>query len=517
MPQTRIDKLGSIGVIADRKPYALDRRAWSDANNVVFSGDYVEARNGYDILSGVTGTRYGLFHAYSDDVNYWFFPSLTAIHEWNGTVLADRTRASGAYTGTATDRWNGTILHGIPVLNNGVDSPQFLANPGAGAFTDMIWDGATTWTVQGNTAKVIRSHLSFLFALDTQEGATRDPQVLRWSNPADPGSMPDSWDDTAAGNLANKMVLSDTPGQLVDCLPLGWDLLVYKNDGIYILSYTRDSFVFSKRLLTTGWGLISQSAVCDIGGAHVGVSAEDVFITNGQTTQSIADDVVRNKIFSEISDDGQLQTSVAFNRDLSEVWIAYATGAATWPNKFAIWNTRTRQWAFADAPTDLKAMATGVDVSSGIGTWDTLPYATWEDWTGTWADRDFNQYAQKMFCVATGGYIRLNSGNEYGAAAADCYVERTGLRFGPAGSLSMLQRIYPDMTAGAAVNFYVACQSHPNDSVVWNGPYSFTAGTDRHVDVRVTGELHGIRVIGSSSTNWRLDALEIEHVPVGRR
>jgi len=111
-------------------------------------------------------------------------------------------RVPGNYSATAAGGWNGGVLGGIAILNNGVDAPQFM-----GTANDAKMAALTNWD-RTKTCAVMRPFKRFLVALDTTESATRYPFRVRWSHPAEGGTVPTSWNDADATKDASYVDLS---------------------------------------------------------------------------------------------------------------------------------------------------------------------------------------------------------------------------------------------------------------------------------------------------------------------
>src|SRR5260370_34006103 len=64
---------------------------------------------------------------------WWLWASLLHIYVFDGVNDTDITRpVGGNYAAVDAKSWNGTIFQGTPILNNGVDKPQFWATYSAG-------------------------------------------------------------------------------------------------------------------------------------------------------------------------------------------------------------------------------------------------------------------------------------------------------------------------------------------------------------------------------------------------
>ena len=260
--KTTINNLGQHGIIKDVVGTGLPLNAWSGGNNVRCNDNWIGSIGGHESLTTVVNGKYLV--GYPNGNNFtWIYAADTTgdgtterLYSYDGTIS---TNISGM-TYTASD-WNGCILNSIVIMNNGTDNPQYWN--GSGTFANLIYDGATDWATQGYAAKVIRAYKNFLFALDITDSGTNYPHLIHWSNPADPGNIPDSWDYTSTTNESGRNELSETPGFLVDAIPLRDSLVIYKEDAIVLANYIGGTFQFSFQYLSNRYGLLGQDCAVE--------------------------------------------------------------------------------------------------------------------------------------------------------------------------------------------------------------------------------------------------------------
>ena len=220
---------GEFGVVKDKPAHSLPVSAWSDAVNVRFNDGYAEKSLGYSSQLGTPSIApYFLLPFQSTSLFYWIYAGLTSAYITEGTSHTDITRSSGAYNATANESWTGGTLAGIPILCNGFDAPQMLfpASP-SNALSEL-----SNWPADTN-AKVIKPFKNFLIALNMVEGGADYPYVVRWSTPADPGTVPTSWDYTDTTNDAGRVPLSEGGGGLVDGGALRDAFIIYREFSTY--------------------------------------------------------------------------------------------------------------------------------------------------------------------------------------------------------------------------------------------------------------------------------------------
>src|SRR5687768_15277330 len=130
MADIDINDVGQFGVIQDQKPHMLPPEVWTRAYNVISKDKGMKAMRGWDPVFGTPlyAPHFALPMVTVSD-SYWLYVSLTKAAIYDGTTHTDITRLSADYTAPDTKSWNGLLFGGIPILNNGVDKPQFWAGP----------------------------------------------------------------------------------------------------------------------------------------------------------------------------------------------------------------------------------------------------------------------------------------------------------------------------------------------------------------------------------------------------
>jgi hypothetical protein len=278
--KVQVRDLGAIGMISDIDASDLPPNGWTYINNARCKNKKIEPVNGYADITAVTNvtgsdpdvyfhaigslqlsTGFVLLAAYDTDGD----GAVEAIYEFDGTsttTLTDVTRTSGAYTCSSTDYWTACNYHGYLILNNGVDAPQYYGE-GMSNCADLPYVSGSAWTsfdtddsgtANAYTAKVVRAYKDLLIALDITEDTTRYPQMIHWSDVADPTNLPE-WDYADAGSLSGRAELSATAGALKDALVLRDSLVIYSENAIYLANFIGGQFVLNFKPVTTTYGI----------------------------------------------------------------------------------------------------------------------------------------------------------------------------------------------------------------------------------------------------------------------
>ena len=344
----QITVLNPHGINKDISAYELPDDKWSDGNNIQFDNDRTSKVKGQQQVFGTPSvTPYWLLPYNTITTDYWIYPSLTKIYRVSTsgatTTHEDVTRTTGGdYSATADGGWNGGVLGGVAIVNNGVDVPQMMGT----SATDFA--ALSNW-LASTTTKVIRPFKRFLVALDTTESATRYPFRVRWSHPAEGGTVPVTWSASDDTKDAGYVDLSQTNGFVIDALPLGDSNIVYKEDSVWSMTYEGGQSIFGFRQIFSDAGILGRDCVQSFDSQHFVVSEDDVYTHNGQQKQSVVDTVIRDDLFNSIHPDYKTRTFVTTDKEKNEMWICFpstsSTGAA---DKAFIWNWRNNSWSIRD-------------------------------------------------------------------------------------------------------------------------------------------------------------------------
>lgn len=505
----KVSNLASIGQIKDQPGWQLPPEAWTTLSNIRIDDKQIGTIDGWGSYGTATAAPYYLLTAADDTEFRWIYPSLTAIYMTSdGATHYDVTGT--APTGTASDRWNGCVLNGLPVLNNGVDVPQYMAD------LDSTTDFATlTGWDSGWRAKIVRSFRNFLFAFYTTESSTSYPQKVRWSTSADAGGIPSEW-AASTTNDAGSTTLAETIGAIVDAFSLGDQFIIYKDDSAYICQYIGGTAVFRFARIKTLPGMLAQDCGCEFESGHFVVSDGDAYVTDGQTYQSVIDDRNRDALFQAIDADNWANTFVFHHKAHREIWVCYPSSGQTWANAAYIWNYTDNTWSTRSLPTNTTFIAEGV-VDATTLTWNTLPWSTWTNWEGQWGTARFSPVEDYPIGASTDSTLyQFDEGNQAGGTNQLCIAERKALSIGEMDDTYEVSAFYP-YAEGGAFDVYIGGQSSPNAMVEYDGPYSFDPATDYKIDVRVMGRFHSVKFQSQSDVAWAISGYEFDAVLAGTR
>ena len=513
MAQAQITVLNPNGINKDMSPYESPKDKWSDGNNIEFDNNKTAKVLGNQQVFGTpTQAPYWLMPFDTISTNSWIYPSLTKIFRvhtsGSTTTHTDITRASGGdYSATAGTGWNGGVLGGVAIINNGVDNPQFMGTANNAKFADLTnWPSNTTCTV-------IRPFKRFLVALDITESSTRYPFRVKWSHPAEGGTIPTTWNPADGTKDAGYVDLSQTKGFVVDCVPLGDVNIIYKEDSIWSMAFEGGQSIFGFRQLFDDVGILGRHCAKSFNNQHFVVSEDDVYIHDGQTKQSIVDTQIRDELFNSMHPDYKTRTFVAANKEKNEMWVCFVSNTND-TNAFAdtayVYNWRNNSWSKRDLP-----YASYVD-------WGIVEFDSTTDWSesGEW-DTDSESWNSPLkptllIAAASATKLYILGSNQNAGSNFRAFVEKDNMHLGTSDTKSVM-KIVPRLSGTGAVDFYVGTEMRAHEGTTWKGPYPFTPGTHSEIPVRATGNYIGIRAESTDDKTWAIDNVEIHWKPTGSR
>ncbi len=520
-----INTVGQPGVVMDIEPHLLSPAAWSYGQNVRMNDGSVHKFLGHQaVFDPPSVAPYQLYYVPGASSNFWVYAGLAKVYTYTGGTHYDITRSVGGdYSADADLGWNGGVLSGIPILNNGVDVPQMWNPVGTGQPLQDL----TNWPAS-TTVRILRPFGNFMVGLDWTESGTRYPYKVRWSHPADPGAVPSSWDVSDATKDAGETDLGETPDFLIDCLPLRNINIVYKQQSAYTMQFVGGTFVFNLLAITKLDGIFAQDCAVEFRpGNHAVLTPDDFIVHNAVTAESVIDGINRDWLFKSIDPASYARTFLLHNRQFNEVWICFPEVGATFCTHALVWNYREKTYGHRDLP-DVVAVAGGVVPQLvSTDTWDSGAAVTWDSSEGIerWDQTEASPIEYRTLMASPGNtklYL-IDSSYQFDSAAFQSIVERTSLpvsglnRKGSATlnfeSIKVIRGVRPrfKINPGTSMRLWVGTQQALNDTITWSGPYSIDPANEYKVDVALSGRLLSFRIEdNSAAVAWELDGYDLD-------
>jgi hypothetical protein len=521
MALVRIPNAGSVGVIKDLSQHELPPNAWTDASNIRFLDGYCRQFFGHGPMYGTPSvTPYHVVPVISGSTRYWLYAGAAKIYAATITggvaVHTNLTRqTAGAdvnYSGTQ-NAWTSTTLSGIPILNPGniTDPPQRWNLDIAGKFVALDNWPANTY------CKVMRAYKNFLVALNVTKAGTNYGFMVKWSHPADPGSVPASWDPADATKDAGEIDLAEGGDAIVDGLQLRDSFMIYKESSVWRMDFIGGSYVMRFQKVLGVSGAMNRNCIVEIDGLHFVLTGSDVVVHDGQSATSILDKQARRALFQDMDTSYTDRAFVFKNPFMNEVFVCYASIGSSVPDKALVWNYKDRTVSYRTIPNLNHANYGTVDNTLN-GSYDSDSDPVDSDLT-LYNGPDFTPNAAKVLMASADAKLyMLDSSASFDGAMPAAYLERRGLSFGEPESIKVVRGIRPRIvgSTGQTVSVQIGASDDPFTDPVYGATMTHTIGSTISNDCFVSGRYIAVRFSTGTGYQWRLDSYDLDVVTGGK-
>lgn len=388
MPKFPLRDLGSVGLVSDRHPVDVSLVAFTDAINVRFDGrgvsrssifkyidpDYTYSKTPTGLVFGSSSVEGFLITAFSDG----------SLEQWNNGTVTDVSATETPNSGNNQITY--TELGGLIYINRGHSQPLYRTDPFSGAFQTLPgWDAS-------HTCVSLRRFKDYLIAINVTQGAYEYPGMVKWSNTALPGSPPADWYiDGTDGSNGGENVLNDISGGLVDGHPMASSFILYGDFQSWRMEHIGGNDIFGFYKLFDDAGIMAPNCVVDVNNIHYVFGRNDIYIHDGITKSSIADDRIKSLIFDDMDYDNRDRCFVLHDELKHEIHFCYPTKSSNAPwssdditgcNRSAVYNYIHNTWSMCDMPSAVAATELTLHFSP---TWDDFTPEEWENAYQKWS------------------------------------------------------------------------------------------------------------------------------------
>lgn len=419
MALPKLRDLDKYGVITDVDPFDLPLGAWSMGINVRFEDGKVTSAPVWRAVGSAladSAPRFVYVANRADNSTSIFVGYASGIvADW--TPTAETNYHPTAYTpSTAEAAWSGCTLAQVVYINREDRLPWSLV-PSATKFTNL-----SGWN-SGWRCKLLRSYASALVALNLTKSGVRYPTMVKTSDiVTDPGVVPTTWDETDPNNNATENLLTEMNGEIVEAATLGNSLILYSNSETWQMTADQSQDVYAYRRLPFSAGAINTNCVVEVNNRHYVFGANDLWVHDGLSMESLADKRVRKWVFKKLNAKQSDRFFVSYNPSHNTVSFNFVSGDeyvafnGNGCNRAAVLHLSSNTWTFDDLPL---VFASGyAKVSLAAQTWTTVT-STWETVGGSWADLEdgFKRVMVYVGEAASGLTARLYARDLYGDAS----------------------------------------------------------------------------------------------------
>lgn len=388
------------------------------------------ACKGSAVLTSTSGTR------------RHFAGTETKLYELNSPAWDDASRSAN-YTGTTDTRWLFDQFGNVSLASNDSEKLQWSTS---GDFADVT---------AAPVSRIMFTTDNFVFCADYNHTAA--------------GDVPDGWWCSAYQDYSSWTVnvsTQATSGRLIGSggpLTAGWRLgssaVLYKATCIFVGNYSGAPNVWEWQRVPGDAGCIGPEALVDIGGVHVFVGEDNIWMFDGTRPVPIANGTVRDWFFRNSNPSTRYKTIVKYNRQSNSVWIFYPSTSSSALDSVLVYQLGTPRWGRASIPVEAVVSFVTPGITWGtldtIGaTWDDLPDIAWDSPYWILGGRSlalFNTSHELMALTgaSTGGGITTG---DYGDDGQVSTLTASRLRFTTKPTSATAQGAYKMEEGGAYVN-----------------------------------------------------------------
>ena len=537
MPNLPIRDLGSVGVITDVDPFNLPINAFTRAKNVRFDQGNIRRSPGFRDVSSVTGFTPVFIHGVYNATGYDTVTVVSNdfdIYEFsNGTISLDYNSAASVSPAQVT----ATSLANVQYLNREDIAPLYKT-PAMNNYAPLV-----NWP-SGYTCKSLRSYGDFLIALNLDEGGQSYPTRVRFSDIALANNAPSTWDETDTTKSAgfNDLAQMNTP--IIDGQTLGSNFLIYSSDQVWLMEFVGGTFIFNFRKLFSDVGVINQNCIVEVQGRHYVFDQDDIYMTDGVSTQSICDGRVKDYIFSGIDTGALDRCFVQYDPAREEIYFCYKSSDdmaeftnSDGCNRAAVFNYASNTWSFLDLPNVYAGTSANVDT---VETYDTAS-VTYDQAGSTYASQDAGFTRNILMLSQASSSDGLSGSNILGldgidegstlagalntSATKPMKLERTGIDLDMEAQLPLtgyknIRKMVPQFNTVATnkvFNVSMGASDLATSAPTYETSVSLDTSLAYKVDSRSSGRYLSYKIETPDTKDFTISGFDFDIVATGRR
>lgn len=491
------------GIVSDTPAHEVGPDFYTGGQNAIFRNGFAGRigghRSAYATALG-TAAPVEILHALNvqnGGTNYWL------IFEADGTAWAiegsNATQIDGTLLSAVTDPWEyaSALLNGLPIITSGSDDL-------------LYWDGSGNlqalpdWTAT-KSCKSVAVFKFHIFAMDIDGPGGTFPNLVEWSDAAEPGTVPDSW-TPAADNEAGSVELADGPGPVLCAVPLRDTLIFYKRSTMYGAQYVGRNQKYSFQKLQSASGALTRHAVCDVNGQHLVVTDGDIILTDGTNRQSIGESRMKDFLFNQLDQDNYANLFTVFNRPKNEALIAFPSAGSDRCDLAMVYDVANDSFGVRDLP-DIAVAAIGtVNDTTPSDTWDADSEA-WDDDSSTWNSSAVSAATESLVFAFED---ELEEQDTEDAVTVGASIGRHDLTFGEPERVKFVKRLHVRAKDGfGTLLVRVGARMTPTDSITWSAEVQLDE-PDQIVNAFAQGRYISVEARSNSSNVWTVTGIDIE-------
>lgn len=519
--------IADYGVMQETPAHKLPPEAWTRALNVRFVDKRAQKMGGHGQVMGTPSVPPGFVMMVDNDGDvFWIYAqaggSGSKVYVYNSGTHNDISKVGG-YDISLYRNWNGDVFNGIPVLNYGAGAPQFWPTP---VVSDLLED-IPAWPAN-TTCKILKAFGNYLVALNVTDLSGAHPNMVKWSDGAGVGELPQSWDPTNPAFDADEVELGDiNSGAIQEGLALRDFFCIFKDESTWIMRYIGGQRIHSIKPQMKSSGILAArcAQAISIGKSKLEtafiMTGEDLGTFDGQDFLSVVEDRDRKFLVGDIDPRNYKNSFVLDNRAQDEAWFCYPENGETDPTMACVWNYKENTITFREF--EGTSAANGSVEGATLETWATVT-GTWATVSGAWQEA-----TRKKVIVSqpfTTKLLQLELGDTFDGVSFNCVLERVGLAVtgvdrqgNPTvnyNSRKIISRVWPQLRGGSLLVQLGGADTPNPEDVTWQDGvvYDPTAGV-RFCDPAGDDDpanwvYNAIRFSSTADEPWFLDGYGID-------
>jgi len=506
------------GIVEDINAAEAPPEVWNAGNNVVFKNGFTRAFPGYaPAASGNLYKPQWLLPVVTPTTYYWIYGGINAAGDAGGIGVTDGTNhfditPAGGIPVTTIGDWTGGMLNGIPVINHGKGPP-------------LYWDLTTSnpclplpdWP-ENTTCEALRPFKYHLIAMNITDASGEYPDLVLWSNAANPGAIPDSW-TPAADNDAGNFAISTPAGSIIDGGAMRDQFVVYKQHSTSIMQYVAGQFVFSNRKAFVTTGILARNCWAEYGGSHYVLTDGDLIQHDGQQVQSLIQGKMKEWLFSQIDADNYTRCCMVSSHERAELLVGFPQQGEQYLNKGLVYDVTSGSFGVVDL-AQLSYLARGILSSDA----DDLIWEgnskTWDQYSTAWNTRKFNPTTDTtvMSSEVNNHILLLGSGYTADGQPIPVHLNWQTKDLGSPQQLKLVKAIWLNAEVSTTTGFIrVGVQKNENDPIDWGPQIRVEQNSLGYfkADMLRTGRFISLEFTADQNSEWRFNSIDIDHELMG--
>lgn len=360
---------GNLGVIKDVPPHRLPPEGWSDSTGFRFPVEgpsTLRGRKEVFTSAPIQPLWLSPFPSLTDPL--WVYASNSDVYSYLGSAGTHLSLGTGF--AAAGERWQGFVFQGVGILNQVNNHPQQLAPISHGTALANLSNWGSNPAGASTRVRSLRPYRNFLIAMYLVESGTDKPFRVRWSDAANPGSVPGSWAPLAS-NRSGEIDLAETPDYVVDGLVLGDVFIIYKERSAWGLQFVGGTQVMRSWRIADEVGILARDCVARFPAGHLVATQDDIYAHTGApgSAQSILRDKLRRWLQRNINSDQFRNCFMCQNVPRKEIWFFFPSSGATYANRVLMWNWEENKIGILEVEETPFAVAGSLRPGSSTDTW----------------------------------------------------------------------------------------------------------------------------------------------------